>query len=137
MRLLVDTNIFIDIFSKRKEFYNSSKELFYRAFSKKDQIFINACSLKDIYFFMMKFFHNKEKAQQTIYDIYNMVAKVVDCTSDDAINAIFEKGDYEDNVIRNSANRMMCDCIITRNVKDFEKKDINCWTPEEYLNIRN
>ena len=137
MRLLIDSNIFLDILYQRENLYEGSKELFYHAKNNKDQLYINASSLKDIYYFAYKKMHDKKQSRLFIYNIYQIITKVVDCSSDDAISSIFDEGDYEDNMLRSAANRTMCDAIITRNIKDFANKDINCFTPEEYLLYRN
>lgn len=136
MRLLVDTNIFLDILLKRDNLYEGSKEFFYSAHANRDQTVVNAASLKDIYYFVMKGLHDKKEAVRVVFKVHNTVCKVIDCSADDAINAIFEDGDFEDNVLRQSSLRNMCDAIITRNKKDFHKNDMPCFTPEEYMRIR-
>lgn len=136
MRLLIDTNIFLDILFCREGFYEGSKKLFYTCYKNKDQTFVNASSLKDIYYFAFKSLHNKKDSLRIVHNIYNNMTKVIDCSADDAIGALFEDGDYEDNMLRQSSLRTMCDAIITRNIKDFSKQDIPCLTPEEYLKYR-
>lgn len=136
MKLLVDTNIFLDIIFKRNQLYEGSKALFYCAYENHDEIYVNASSMKDLYYFSFKYSQNKKLAIKTISQIYSNVTKIIDCSSDDAINAIFDDGDYEDNMIRHSAKRNFCDAIITRNIKNFSCKDVNCLTPEEYLKYR-
>ena len=61
--------------------------------------------------------------------LYGSINKIVGLTSDDAISAIYQDGDYEDNMLANSANRAMCDMIVTRNIKHFKENVINTFTP--------
>lgn len=133
MRLLVDTNIFLDILFERPDLYEKSKNFFIVSKNNRDQIFINASSLKDIFYFAKKGSHDKKQSIRWICRIYRTVSKVIDCSANDAISALYDDGDYEDNILRQSALRTSCDAIITRNVKDFADKDIPCLTPEEYL----
>lgn len=136
MKVLVDTNVFLDILLKRNELMNESIKTLELLRSNNDQIYINAASLKDIYYFASKSFHSSYKARLYINDIYSRVSKVISFSSDDAIEAIYEDGDFEDNCLVESAKASMCDAIITRNVKGFIGKDIPVFSPKEFLKIR-
>lgn len=136
MRLLVDTNIFLDILLERDELSKESISFLRNTKVNKDQIYINASSLKDIYYFAFKRFHDKDLAHEYINDIYSKVNKVISLSADDAIEAIYADGDFEDNCLVESAERTMCDAIITRNIKDFQNKNIPIITPTLYLKNR-
>lgn len=136
MRLLVDTNIFLDILLERDELSKESISFLRNTKVNKDQIYINAASLKDIYYFAFKRFHDKDLAHEYINDIYSKVNKVISLSADDAIEAIYADGDFEDNCLVESAERTMCDAIITRNIKDFQNKNIPVLTPTLYLKNR-
>ena len=41
--------------------------------------------------------------------------------------------DFEDAVVAAVAERAGCDCIVTRNVKDFEESPVTVLTPQEWL----
>lgn len=137
MRLLIDTNIFLDIFFCRESLKDSSEEFFRKTKINSDEIYVSVATFKDISYFMKKIYHSDDVVNNKLIRIYERITKVISTTSDDMINALYEDGDFEDNVLRNSATRTMCDAIITRNIKHFEGKDINCWTPNEYLKYRN
>ena len=53
----------------------------------------------------------------------------IDCRK--AISA--EIADFEDAVMVETALRCGMDCIITRNVKDYEKSQIEIYQPNEFL----
>lgn len=137
MRLLIDTNIFLDIFFCRQSLKDSSEEFLRKTKINNDEIYVSVATFKDIAYFLKKIYHSNEIVNKKLMLIYERLTKVVSTTSDDMINALYEDGDFEDNVLRNSATRTLCDAIITRNVKDFAEKDIDCLTPEEYLKYRN
>ena len=136
MRLLVDTNIFLDIIFNRDNLVKTSSEFFKRSKLVNDELYVSVSTMKDIAYYLKKNLHDNNLVNRKLLAIYAKIKKVVSTTADDAITSLYEDGDYEDNIQRNSANRVMCDGIITRNIKDFAKKDINCWTPDEYLNFR-
>ena len=133
MRLLVDTNIFLDIIFERKNLFLGSSEFLRNAKRRSDVLYISTSSLKDISYFLKKSFHDNKKVNEELINIYSFVNKVIGLTSYDGIEALYKDGDYEDNALICSAERTMCDAIITRNIKDFSNKTINCFTPEEYL----
>ena len=56
--------------------------------------------------------------------------------SDDAIEALYLQGDYEDNVLLEVSKTSMCDALITNNKKHFKNKGVAVLTPEEYLMVR-
>lgn len=135
MRLLVDTNIFLDIVLKREPFNNDAKKFLVAARENKDQIYICVSSLKDMSYIIHKYAHSNEKTNEILIDIYSRVTKVVGISTDDTIEALYEDGDYEDNLIALTADSQMCDAIITRdkNFKNFRVILI----PVDYLKYRN
>lgn len=137
MRLLVDTNIFLDLFYNRSNLVDGSRAFFLKSHLLKDEIYISSNTMKDLAYFLKKLTHDNSEVHKKLLNLYQKINKIISSTADDAINAIYEEGDYEDNVLCESATRTMCDAIITRNIRDFSNKQINCLTPEEYLKFRN
>ena len=133
MILLVDTNIFLDVLYNRDGLVDTSSAFLLKSHINHDKIYISAATLKDIAYFLKKTLHDDSLVQKELVKIYSNISKVISSTADDVINSFYEDGDFEDNVQINSAIRTMCDAIITRNIKDYKNKGINCLTPEEYL----
>lgn len=136
MRVLIDTNIFLDILLKRDGLYEESSSVIRILKRNRDQIFVNVSTLKDIYYFANKAFHSKELARKYIVKLYSQITKLVSYTTDDAINAIYNDGDFEDNTIIQSAIRTTCDAILTRNTKDYINKGVPVLTPTELIRYR-
>lgn len=136
MRLLVDTNVFMDVLYKREGLFATSKLFFETTREKYDQIYVCASTIKDLAYFIKKSVHDTRKTNELLVKIFGKVTKIVGISSDDAINALYEDGDYEDNVLVEVSQSTMCDAIVTNNKKDFENKGICILTPQEYLNIR-
>ena len=136
MRLLVDTNVILDVLYKREGLVDDSKTFFNVARTKKDQIYVAATTIKDLAYFIKKSLHSDDKTNDTLVNIFTKIGKIVGVSSDDAINALYEDGDYEDNVLAFVCQSTMCDAIITNNKKDFINKNVVSLTPSEYLRIR-
>ena len=136
MRILVDTNILLDVYLKREPLYSGSIAFLRTAKTFTDEIYVSASTFKDLAYFLKKIFHDDKVVNKKLCDLYGSINKVIGLTSDDAITAIYQDGDYEDNMLANSANRMNCNMIVTRNTKRFRENAIDTFTPEEYLLYR-
>ena len=135
MRLLLDTNIILDAIIKREPFNQVAKEFFTATVSNRDELYVCTSSLKDLSYIMHKYVHSHEKTNNILIDIYSRVTKVVGITTDDTIEALYEDGDYEDNLIALTAETNMCDAVITRD-KNFKNFRV-VLTPEEYLRYKS
>ena len=133
MRLLVDTNVFLDVFLNRKDLADISQYFFCKAKTINDQIIVCATTLKDIAYFLMKVYHDSNKVNGMLIELYYEVDKVVGLTVDDTIKAIHMDGDFEDNLIINTCQSNSCDIVITNNLKDFKDKGIKIMSPLQYL----
>lgn len=135
MRLLVDTNIFLDILMARKPFNDAAKSFFVRAWENKDEIYVCGTTLKDISYQGHRLYHSYEKTNKLLIDIFSRVSKIVGVSTDDSIEALYMDGDYEDNLLALTAETSMCDAIISRD-KTFKNFRV-VLSPEKYLDIRN
>ena len=137
MRLLVDTNVFLDLFFDRGELAENSDRFFASTLEQEDVIYVAASTIKDLAYFIKKYTHDNKKTNDYLIQIFRDVCKIVGITDDDSITALYEDGDYEDNLLVLTSQTSMCDAIITNNVKDFLNKNVVAWTPKEYLTFRN
>ena len=136
MRLLVYTNVFMDILYNREGLCDNSKAFFDKTRECHDQIYVCASTIKDLAYFIRKSVRDTKKTNDILVNIFSKVTKIVGISADDAINALYEEGDYEDNVLAEVSQTTMCDAIISNNIKDFENKRVIVWTPNEYLKYR-
>lgn len=133
MRLLVDTNVFLDVIFDRKDLADISQYFFFKAKSMNDQLIVCSSTLKDIAYFLMKIYHNTNKVNGMLKELYYEVDKVVGITADDTIKAIHMDGDFEDNLIINTCLTCACDIVITNDLKHFRNKGIQVMSPLQYL----
>lgn len=125
MKILVDTNVFLDLLLKREPFYNDGVKFLQSCKVNRNELYINAMSFRDIEYALRKKIKDKQIIRTMLNRIYCLINRIIPITPDDAINAIFEPGvDFEDTLIMNSAESAMLDCIVTSNFKDFGKSNI-------------
>lgn len=138
MRVLVDTNVFLDLLLMREENWKDSLKFFSWCRENKNQTFITSMSFRDIEYTAHKFFRDKEKANKVISDAYSLCSKVIGISADSAINAMFEDyRDYEDELLVWAAKESLLDAIITNNTKDFEDRGVPVFTPKQIVNMSN
>lgn len=126
MRLLVDTNIFVDYFFRNDESTDEAERFFDYCFINKNQIYITSMSLRDIGYLGHKYVHNEELVRDVQMKIYNMVSKICDTTADAAIEALYsDNNDYEDELQILAAQEILADAIVTNDKKGFKNSKIN------------
>lgn len=135
MRLLVDTNVFLEHILEREK-YEVAISFFKTALFRKNQLVTTSMSFRDIEYLYQKKSHDRELTRKMLANIYSMVYKIVPTTADAIIESIYnDVKDYEDSLQIVAAEEAMCDAIITFNKKDFEQSKIPVFTPEEMLDI--
>jgi predicted nucleic acid-binding protein len=132
MKILVDTNVILDVLCNRPEFIEASSKVW--KYCEVDQIegYISALSVPNIVYILRKEL-TPQKTEQLIQQI-TMIFKVVDLKSTDLKAAAkMLSSDYEDALQAVTAERLRVDFIITRNVKDFKQSKVLALTPAELL----
>lgn len=135
MRLMLDTNIFLDVLTQREPFYANSKAVLELCERKKAYGFLSASSVTDIFYLVRRQLHSTELAYQALGSVLEIV-KVLTVTNEDVLNAYLAKApDFEDCLLATCAKSNQCDAIVTRNKKDFQSFDIMLLSPEELLEL--
>ena len=132
MRVLVDTNVFLDYILNRPPFGQEAREFFGYFLSHRHQIVVSPMTFRDIEYVLRKVDHDEFSRERTLRRVYSVVYKIIDLNPDDVINALFgEYKDFEDGMIMESAERKLLDGIVTNNVRDFQKSKVPVFTPRE------
>lgn len=135
MKLLVDTNVFLELLLKR-ECFQDVINFFKKAVAKRNQTYMTAMSLRDIGYIVQKYTHSQEKTKLMQLQTYQLVSKVINTTADAAIESIYsETKDYEDSLQLYAAEENLCDAIITFNKKDYQQTHLPVFTPKEICDI--
>jgi predicted nucleic acid-binding protein len=127
MKLFFDTNIIIDVVSKRSGYAESFKVL-----ELTDAGYVSTISIADVMYILRKYNgHNEVSiALQNLLKIVTVAAVI----EDDLMYAFSsDMTDFEDAVQASCASRIAADFIITRNTKDFVASPVPAVTPEEFL----
>ena len=132
MKVLIDTNIILDVLSNRKPFVTASKQILRLCEISKINGYTSALSIMNIVYILRKELDNK-KIKTTI-DTLNIILKIEKLDYqylNEAVSLNFD--DFEDAVQSITAKKIKADYIITRNCKDFIKSPVPAITPEQFL----
>ena len=132
MKVLIDTNVIIDVLCNREGFVENSSQIWKFCEVNKIEGYISALSVSNIVYIMRKEL-TPEKTQQLISEILR-IFDVVDLKESDLKNAAnMHLSDYEDAIQMCQAIRMKADYIITRNIRDFKESKVLAMKPSEFL----
>lgn len=134
MKLLLDTNIYLELFLKREN-YLLIKNLFFLFYRNNLETYITTQSLRDIEFILRRQLHDYKIAKLFQHKAYEITSKVISITNDTAIDALFSNfADYEDALQSFAAEESNIDAIITFNKKDYLNSNIPTFSPQEIFN---
>ena len=120
MKVMIDTNIILDVLYKRDDFYEDALNIFRLCETKTIVGYVSTLSIANIIYIMRKELSN-EKINELLTWV-SIIFKIVDLKSDDLINATtFNIKDYEDALQYAQAKRIKANFIVTRNIKDYLK----------------
>jgi predicted nucleic acid-binding protein len=133
-KLLVDTNIIIDLLAKRREFYAEAAYLFSLADQRKVELYVCSLSFANTHYIL-----NRQLNESKVREILRKLKVLVHVISFDskvldlALNSEFK--DFEDAIQYYAAMESDIDIIITRNLKDFIKSDIPVMTGAQFFQM--
>ena len=132
MKVLIDTNVILDVLCERPEFVEASAEVMRNCEAGVIEGYASALSFPNIAYIMRKEL-TKEKTAQIITSL-SMIFKVEDLKADDLKRAAkSELDDFEDALQAACAARVKADYIVTRNKRDFVRSSIPAITPAELI----
>jgi len=132
MKILLDTNVVIDVLLAREPFVSPAREIMALVEQKKVQGYICATSITTIHYLMQRS-TDKTQADSLIVTLLELfdVSSVSKSTLHDA--SVNNGIDYEDSVIYTAAKDTKVDMIITRDNKGFKNASMTVLSPEEFL----
>jgi len=134
MKVLVDTNVVLNILLNRVPFYDSSAYVEVLAEAKIITGYISASAITDI-FFIAKGTLGKESAKEALKNLLSVFkpATVTDNHIYQALNLDWD--DFEDSVQYVVGEGFSANYIITRNIDDYASGSISVVTPEQFIKI--
>ena len=133
MKLLIDTNILLDVLLKREPFYYKAVEVLELVQYDNVQEYVSAAAVTDIYYIAYKYLKDKELVRQLLKRLMGIVS--IAAVSEKEIEEALELAwnDFEDSVQYAAALLNEMDGIVTRNPKDYKRADMKVWSPEQVL----
>ena len=131
-KILLDTNIILDIGLKREPHFVDSAKLIKKLDDKNIVAFVTATTITDIYYISKKA-KNHNTAIQFIRNLLQVV-EILGVNKETILLSLqSELPDFEDAIQINSAEMNGIKTIITRNKKDFINVDQEIMTPGDFL----
>lgn len=133
-KLLLDTNVLLDFMVSERPGSTAAVEVFRRCARGTDIGLVCASSLKDVYYVARK--HLGEQAARDFVRAFLMALKALPL--DDALcrlAADSNEPDFEDAIIRASAEDARVDFILTRDAQAFQRSRVRALTAEKYLEL--
>ena len=135
MRVLIDTNVILDVLLKRSPFYEAAIEVLKLSVREDIQEFDSATAITDIYYIAYKNMRDKAVVRELLKKLLLIVS--VAGVSEEEIQKALELGwkDFEDSVQYSVALLNEMNGLITRNVKDYSSSEIQVWEPNQFLEL--
>lgn len=133
-KAFIDSDIILDLLTKRHFFYDNAAKLFTLAYAKKIELFTTAVVFANVFYILRKIKGNEE-SKKLLRDLRLLVhiLPINENTVDMALNSKF--GDFEDGLQYFSVKENSIMAIITRNTADYKVKDLVVQTSEEYIKM--
>ena len=131
--VFIDTNIVIDLLSKREPFYDESAGLFSLADRKIIELSVSSLTIANTAYLLLR--QTKPENAKAILRKLRLIVKVLPL--DDKIIGLALNddsfSDFEDGLQYFTATEHNCDLIITRNLKDFKASKLPVMTARQFL----
>ena len=133
-KVLIDINIVLDVLNKRQE-HEAAAKIFDLCERRKLKGFVCSHEITTLSYFMEKYKYPKNKRVFIITKLLDLFSIIP--TTEKILRNSLNSGidDYEDAVIEASAQSEEINFIISRNIKDFRKGKVDCFSAKEAMVI--
>lgn len=132
MKVLIDTNIIMDVLANREGFAEPASQLFKLCEVGQVQGIVYSLSIANIAYIMRKEL-DRSQIEEVISKL-GSIFTIADMKADDLKKAAaLPIDDYEDALQSVCASRMKTDFIVTRNLKDFKNSKVMAIKPSELI----
>lgn len=133
MKILVDTNVILDVLLNRPDFVADSQAALEKAISEGDRLYFSSSAATDVYYLVRKQTGNKEVALNAIKRLAEFLT-FAEVNENCILAATLSKlSDYEDAVVDAVAANVKADYILTRNLDDFKNSNCKAISPEGFV----
>jgi predicted nucleic acid-binding protein len=132
MKILLDSNVALDVILKNQSFLASSVKVI-GLVELGIELFLSASAITDIYYIASRALQSKKTAMSLLKDLLEKV-DVADVTGNEIRRAVnLDWGDFEDAVQYAAGESIAVDYIVTRNKADFASATVPVVSPDELL----
>lgn len=132
MRVLIDTNVILDIVLEREPFVEHAVQLLHTAQQTNIQLFLTATTITDLYYITRKA-KGRAIALEFIADLLQFM-EIAGVDKEIIMQALHSDIiDFEDAIQENAAKSQAIQLIITRNETDFAASALEIQTPASFL----
>ena len=133
MKVLVDTNVILDVLLKREPFCKDSFVIFQLADSGHIEGVLAAVSMTNVFYLLRKARKDTDEVYQIMEKLKTLfsVAAITDVTVSKALSLRWK--DFEDAVQFITAKENNVDYIISRNELDYKTSDIPCMSVTDFI----
>lgn len=133
MRILIDTNVILDILQKREPFFADSYRALRKAIESDAECLLSASAATDIFYMLRKTLGSAQQAKEQIEKLAQLVSFAAVQGMDIHTALMREMPDFEDAVVDAVAERNGASYILTRNIKDFAGSVVPAILPVDFL----
>lgn len=136
MRVLIDTNVVLDLMLNRAPFDDDADAVF-RLAKGPVREFVSASAVTDVYYLARKVLNDSAKALELLKHFLRVV-QVAGVSKHEIFAALdSDWPDFEDAVQNAVAESHAFDAIVTRNPSDFARSSLPVYSPADFLNQLN
>lgn len=134
MKLLLDTNVVLDVLVARQPFFVGARDIFSRIERGEHAGFLCATTVTTIHYLVAKSVGRKaaDDAVAVLMSLFR-VLPVTHAVLDSALKAGFD--DFEDAVLHETARHASLDGIVTRDATGFRTASVAVYQPDELIRI--
>ncbi len=132
-RILVDSNIVVDLLQQRDPFLDDALTIFEAAIRDAVFLVVTAKQVADIHYLMSSSRHSKEEASQLLRKLLRLVIVVDAAASDVDVSLARGCADFEDGLLMAAAERLKLDAIVTRDTAGFRDSPVPVLSPAELV----
>ena len=133
MTVFLDTNILIDILTKRLPFYHDSYECYKSLILNRCKIAVSTVTVADIMYITRKNFSDSDQQRIEVLNFIKTM-RIVNVNNSDLKYAFYSNfSDFEDALQSHCSKRIHAKYIITRNVKHYQTSPVKALTPTDFL----
>lgn len=133
MKILIDTNVILDMLGKREPFFEAAAAVIFLAAEEKLEAYITSNLVTDIYYIARRHYMPESEARDMLYKLLKII-NVLDVGHKDCLKAFeIPMADYEDALLAVCAKRARAGYVVTRDMEHFKNSPVPAITPNDLL----